>query len=615
MINLVPSSMRFFNIKVKFTIIAILISLISFGAAAFFSTQWLAEEIQHDYKEKAVLMGTHIIHDVGSAMVSKIHGGITDVLNIYRDYKDVEEVRVFNRNGDEIFSKRMNPPETRVKEALTKGEPISFHKEINKKEVASYIIPIKNSPECHSCHGKSEPLRGVLLLSLNQEQMKKYVGQQKQRFFLLFGLIAMAISAATVVAISRFFLKPLSLIQKGAEAIGKGEFQYQIPVKSKDEIGTLADNFNRMAQTLHDKNEMLWEQVRLLSRSQKEWQETFDSITDLVAVIDKEFNITRANRAFYKYILISPYTEIDKKCYELLGTCVRPNCPHVLSMGGKKYINNEIWDEKAGKVLDVSYFPYYSPEGDFFGTIFIAKDITGRKENEMRLILNERLAALGQMASGIAHEINNPLATISVCAEGLTRRIERGELDPSLFESYLRIITEEVSRCKAITTSMLSFVRKPRYEKKEIHAHEALDKTLELIGLQDRLKDVEILKNYHSEIPAIRWNEGELIQVFLSILINALDAMENSGKLTLETTINQNGIFIKISDTGPGIPPHLINRIFEPFFTTREEKGGTGLGLSIAKKIIEENKGKIEVNSMEKKGTTFTIILPIESPP
>jgi signal transduction histidine kinase len=128
------------------------------------------------------------------------------------------------------------------------------------------------------------------------------------------------------------------------------------------------------------------------------------------------------------------------------------------------------------------------------------------------------------------------------------------------------------------------------------------------------LKDVEILKNYHSEIPPIRWNEGELIQVFLSILVNALDAMENSGKLTLETTINENGIFIKISDTGPGIPPHLINRIFEPFFTTREEKGGTGLGLSIAKKIIEENKGKIEVNSMEKKGTTFTIILPIESP-
>ena len=269
--------MRFFNIKVKFTIIAIMISLISFGVAAFFSTQWLAEEIQHDYREKAVLMGTHIIHDVGSAMVSKIHGGITDVLNIYRDYKDVEEVRVFNRNGDEIFSKGMNPPESRVKEALTTGKSISFHKEINKKEVASYIIPIKNSPECHSCHGKSEPLRGALLLSLNQEQMKKYVGQQKQRFFLLFGLIAMAISAATVVAINRLFLKPLSHIQKGTEAIGKRRIRVPNPFKSKDEIGALAENFNQMARTLYEKNETLWDQFRLLSRSYKEWQETFDT--------------------------------------------------------------------------------------------------------------------------------------------------------------------------------------------------------------------------------------------------------------------------------------------------------------------------------------------------
>src|SRR4030042_1200876 len=144
MINFFKSCTRVLNIKVKFTIIAILISLISFGVAAIFSTHWLAEEIQNDYKEKATLMGTHIIHDVGSAMISKIHGGIPEVLDIYRNYKEVEEVRVFNRNGDEIFSKVMTSPETRVKDALTTGRSIHFNKQLKNKEVSSFIIPIKN---------------------------------------------------------------------------------------------------------------------------------------------------------------------------------------------------------------------------------------------------------------------------------------------------------------------------------------------------------------------------------------------------------------------------------------------------------------------------------------
>ena len=632
MINFIKMRMKVSSIKMKFTIIAILISFISFGVAAFFSTKWLVEEIENDYKEKAVLIGTHIIHDIGTAMVSHTRKGISDVLNIYQSYKDVEEVRVFNRKGDEIFSKVMSPPEARVKETLRTGESISFNKQLNKKEVSSYVIPIMNKPECHTCHGKSEPLRGALLLSLNQEQMKGYVGQQRQRFFILLGLIALTVGVATITAISRLFLKPLSLIQKGTEAIKEGNFEYQIPVLSKDEIGILAENFNHMAETLRRKNEELWEQVRFISRSQKEWQETFDGITDLIAVIDKDFNITRANRAFHEYISMPPYVEINKKCYELLGTCVRASCPHVLSIGSMKYINKEIRDENTGKVLDVSYFPYHSPEGNLLGSIFIAKDITEKKETEIRLIMNERLAALGQMASGIAHEINNPLATIAACTEGLLNRLEKDKIDSHLFGSYLRMIDEEIFRCKRITTEMLSFVRKANHERKEVNLNEVLNKTLEMISLQGRLKEVEVLRNFQKGMPKILGNEGELMQVFTSIIVNALDTMEDKGTLTLGTgtispspllekvipprpPLEKGGeggfVFIRIQDTGSGIPSFLINRIFEPFFTTKSEKGGTGLGLSIVDKIIKENNGKIDVISEQGKGTVFTITLPL----
>jgi PAS domain S-box-containing protein len=587
-----------------------MISIISFGVAAFFSIRWLTKEIQNDYREKAILIGTHIIHDIGSAMISKIHGGIADALIIYRNHKEVEEVRLFNLRGDEILSKEIGTSEARVRDALRTGKSVYFQKEINQKKVMSHVILIKNESKCHGCHGKSEPFRGALLLSLNEEQMKAYVGQERQRFSLLFGLIAIVIIATTVVAINRLFLKPLGLIQKGTEAIGKGEFQYRVPVKSRDEIGILADNFNRMGQALQEKNEMLWEQVRLLSRSQKEWHETFDSITDLIAVIDKEFNITRANRAFHEYVSISSYAEINKKCYELLGTCLRPDCPHVLSMESKKHINYEIRDEKTGKVLDISYFPYYSQEGSFLWTILIAKDVTEKKETEMRLIMNERLAALGQMASGIAHEINNPLATIRVCAEGMLKRVKKKELDPAAMADYLTVIEEEITRCKNITDNMLSFVRKTD-GKKNFNVNGALDKTLEMINFQGRLRDVEIVRNYQEEIPMLRRNEGDLRQVFLSIINNALDAMEEKGKLFIETGSRDNSLFIKIIDIGPGIPSSIIDKIFDPFFTTKAEKGGTGLGLSIANKIIKENNGKIDVSSTEGNGTMFMITIPI----
>jgi signal transduction histidine kinase len=261
--------------------------------------------------------------------------------------------------------------------------------------------------------------------------------------------------------------------------------------------------------------------------------------------------------------------------------------------------------------LQVSIFPYNPLEEDFVDSIFIAKDITEKKENELRQIMNERLAALGEMASGVAHELNNPMATISVCTEGLLNRVGKENLDTPLFENYLRMIEEEIQRCKNITTGMLSFVRRTNNDKRGIDIHEVLNKTIEMINFQGRLKEVVVLRDFQNGAPMVLGNEGELTQVFTSIIVNALDAMEDHGTLAFATGTNENNVFIRIQDTGPGIPSFLINRIFDPFFTTKSEKGGTGLGLSIVDKIIKENKWGIDVTSEERRGATFTITLPI----
>ncbi len=349
-----------------------------------------------------------------------------------------------------------------------------------------------------------------------------------------------------------------------------------------------------------------------VSRSQKEWQDTFDSITDMISIVDRDFTILRANRAFSKYYGLQPQDVIGKKCYKIIhdGDSPIPNCPHRTTMAERKSSGEEVFDKRTKKMFHIFTFPYNSPEGEGIASIHIMRDITDDKEKEMRLIMSERLATLGQMASGIAHEINNPLASIAGCSEGLLSRVRKGQCDMALFESYLGIIQEEVFRCKSITTAMLSFVRKATYEKKDIDLAEALDKTIEIIGFQGRLKNIEIIRNYHESAPVIRGNEGELRQVILIVITNALDAMQDKGVLTIETDSAEGRAIIRISDTGEGIPPEIINRIFDPFFTTKSDKGGTGLGLSIARKIVGNYNGDIEATSTPGKGTTFSITFP-----
>lgn len=603
---------RFISLKIKFTLITFFVGFVSFSVAAILANQWMPNEFEKAYRQKAFLIWTHVIDDIEAAMVTKIHGDIPKVLGIYRAHRDVKELRLFNLGGQEVFAEKdKNPSELGVGETLRTGELIHIERKIDKIPVTSYIIPVKNKPECHSCHGERQSLRGALLVSFSLEDMNRDIARQRNIFLIIFALMSLGICILSIVAVNSLFLKPLSQIQKGTEAIGGGHFDYQIPNGPKDEIGVLTENLNEMARILHGKNEDLWEQFRLVSRSQKEWQETFDAITDLICVIDKDFNIVKANRAFHEYFSLSPHEEMSKKCHQLLGTCHGADCLHIKGMENGKPLSSEIYEAKTGKILQLSFFPYFSSEGHPLGSILVGKDITEKRESQMRLIMNERLTALGQMASGVAHEINNPLATISACTEGLIKRIEKGQINVSLFENYLKIIDEEVKRGRDIVESILSFVRKRAGEKNDIDINETLEKTLDLIGFQGRLRDVEILRNYLAEMPTIKANEGELRQVFLSIMGNALDAMEDRGKLILETNINgDNEIVIKISDMGPGIPSSLINRIFEPFFTTKSAMGGTGLGLAIANRIIKENRGRIEVSSEEGKGTTFIVTLP-----
>lgn len=356
----------------------------------------------------------------------------------------------------------------------------------------------------------------------------------------------------------------------------------------------------------------LRETLKSLSYSQKEWRETFDSITDMIFIVDRECNIIRANKAFAGHFGLAPRDVPGMRCHDLLsGLCRQIECPHLLTVRSDDVSQVEISDPESKKIYSMTTYPYHGPAGEFAGSICIVRDITNEREKEMRLIMTERLASLGQMASGIAHEINNPLAAMAGCAEGLLSRMKKGLYDPEIFTNYLNIITEEIMRCKTITTSMLSFVRKTTYELREIDINDLLERSLEVINFQGRLNAVRLEKFFLNDLPTFEGSEGELRQVFLGIISNALDSMGESGALTVTTGVEDGHIVVSISDTGVGISGELIDRIFDPFFTTRSDRGGTGLGLSIANRIVQSHRGRVTVESSPGKGSTFRIFLPL----
>ncbi len=354
------------------------------------------------------------------------------------------------------------------------------------------------------------------------------------------------------------------------------------------------------------------ERLRILADSRKEWQETFDAITDLVSIHDTDFVVRKANRAFLDHFGLAPEEVARRRCFELFheGSCPVDGCPQCAPATAAGPASREVADPKTGRVFLVSTYPFHRADGQPGGIIHIARDVTEQKDREMKLILSERLASLGQMAAGIAHEINNPLATIGTCAEGLLRRLREGREDPALLKDYLVIIEEEVRRCQAITNGMLSFVRHDGGDRMPLDVRQLIDKTLALVGFQGRLRNVKVVLDLGSEPLRVRANEGGLRQVLLALVVNALDAMEDSGTLTLFAATVDGRVTLRVRDTGPGIPTPLLHRIFDLFFTTKSARGGTGLGLPIAHKIARENGGDLTVSSAPGSGATFTVTLP-----
>jgi two-component system NtrC family sensor kinase len=222
---------------------------------------------------------------------------------------------------------------------------------------------------------------------------------------------------------------------------------------------------------------------------------------------------------------------------------------------------------------------------------------------------SDRLAMIGQLAAGVAHEINNPLASIL-----LFSRLVAQQVPPNgRVKENLDRIEKETKRCHSIVQSLLDFSRQHEPTVESVDINSLLDSTLKLFESQYLFHNIQVVKNCNPALRPIQADPSQLQQVLMNIIINAVDAMNGKGRLTLETGFSSEEGLIEISvtDTGCGIPSENISRVFDPFFTTKGVGHGTGLGLSVSYGIIQRHNGDISVSSSPGVGSTFTITLPV----
>jgi two-component system, NtrC family, sensor kinase len=335
-------------------------------------------------------------------------------------------------------------------------------------------------------------------------------------------------------------------------------------------------------------------------------------------VLDGDLRVVSANREGTDRLPFDtnerpPFVELVPA---VKADAIRDFLEAVRSAGSVRQTEEEMPGDAEPRTLRLTAAPLRAAGRDSMHTLVLVEDITLRKRLERQMLLTERLSTAGRLAAGVAHELNNPLATIAGCAEALKERAEDpalGELESFKdFPSYLSLIEEEAYRCKEITGSLLQFVREPGSRRAPTDVNALVDKALELLSHQSRFQGSRLLTDLDPALPLLVANEGQLRQVFLGLSANALEAMEGRGTLTVRTRCpNPAEVEIAFEDEGPGIPEHILPRVFDPFFTTKPPGQGTGLGLAIAQGIVADHAGRIEVTSRVGAGTMFRVIIPI----
>ena len=429
-------------------------------------------------------------------------------------------------------------------------------------------------------------------------------------------VIVLVVAGPLMVALFAFttlnsFAKPIQILLAAVKRLKAGDLDSRV-TGMKDEFAELADSFNDMAQGLRDR-------LREIAENERRYRLLFESAADAIFILDTEGdqagNIVTANHAA---AAMHGYTVEELIKLNIRDIDAPEASQRVLArierMMKGEWIKTELDHvKKDGTIFPVEISAGVFEFSDHRYILAIDRDITERWRTEEALQRAEQIRTTGELAAGLAHEIKNPLAGIKATMETLAEEPYLTQEDRGL----LFKVVDEIKRIDGLIKGLLNFARPPRPQFMATDVNAVLDAAAQLV-LQNRPptgnghRTIDLVKDLAAELPEIIADPMQLKQVFMNLLMNAADSMPDRGTVVLKTSFDDAtcSITAAISDTGKGMTASVMDRIFQPFFTTKS--GGTGLGLAISKRLIEEQGGRIAIDSSEGRGTTFSITLPCD---
>lgn len=439
-------------------------------------------------------------------------------------------------------------------------------------------------------------------------------------------------------------------IEKNVRRVGEsGDFNLKLVEKGNDEISTLQREINKLLNLIIEYNaqkKKLLDQVeqeikhvniytKQLKNSEDLLNEVINSMPSSIAITDKENNIVNLNSFSEKEIGMKTIEAKGKKIFTLFPFLRE----HQHEFDAAKYDVTQVVIQNDSRSFHVIVYPFTNNEDQYY--VIRIDDITEQLRFRQRLVQNDRLASIGVLTAGVAHEINNPVNFLSASTTPLKNNIndminilnryneigpqddisqrltEINQLKEEINLNYvidetnqlINGIMDGAARTAETVKNLKVFTRLGEDTVKKSNIHEGIDSTLNL--LKHNYKNRIVIIKEYGDIPQINYHPGKMNQVFMNIISNAVDSIPDKGELVIKTEFKEDHVIISFKDTGVGIKEDILQRIFEPFFTTKDEKG-TGLGLSISYSIIQEHKGTIQVKSKEGKGTEFIVTLPAE---
>ena len=450
-----------------------------------------------------------------------------------------------------------------------------------------------------------------LLESLSEKKLSGF----KNTEFILLGLFLGIVGTSFFLAVF-FIRRPLLYILKGAEAFSRGDLNYRIPVRGRDEIGALAHSFNTMAETIKNNVDTIEKNVRESQANRSLLHGVLGDIGCLVRIVNpRTHRVLLQNNA-----LQSLYPQgLERPCYTLLGR--ETDCEPCLSMEaierGRDF-SNEV-ELPGGISCAIHSFPLANPDGTITNVMEVIRDITINKkmESRIRLLESQKMDAIGHLSSGIAHYINNPLSRINMSADVLLKGIEGAKecVHSEELKNHLTEVKELARRCDTVMKDLLSISELPRPEKLPVYINAAVEHVLSVMAPQLKPLNIQLVKELSDTTPVVLGSYSQLEAAFMNLVSNAIDAMPKGGTLTVKTChlIRGDKVEVTISDTGPKIDKKDLPHLFNPYFLLkiRPLMRCTGLELALAQLTVQSHGGTIEVDSEEGRGTTFKVKLSV----